>query len=635
MKKIFIFLSLIIIVGCGTNTTTTNTTTFPTTNSTTTSTTTHKTTKNNNPKTVWENEFEDSLNNINIESLDQAKVFYDGQYLEDFDFEFNKKKDIKLEFVSNNHTRFVNQPNKYTITFPSKNVEFDYSISNYRISATYNNSITTISHETSNPYNNNKSGWETYYNEWVVRYIDNPLYLQNNNLEYTDEPTTYTDLLEGYEINTFSILINDNENIDYPYYNISILRKPTSFIEFYLFVTKSKDNSTEEHLSILKSFKEIESKGVPACHLGSLELKENPLWSLETQRYFEYINDESTFDFGFFRYSMPDDYDIEYRDKYINMILEDKKETQKSTEYEVEVMPTYTHISWYGNKNYFPLTAARSLAGGNGFNGLPVLQFTLQYTDNNNNVGNHNTTNNYTPVFDVLRGKYDEYFVQLANDIKAYSKPVLFRLNNEMNTDWTSYSGILSLLDPDIFKLTWIRLYDIFNQEGVDNCIWIFNPVADSCPYSSWSEDMCYFPGIDYVQALGLTKYQFLNDDIYLTFATTYGTKLYQKNKTVWANYPWIISEFGCGSGGETSGELYRNQDKQAEWVTQMFECFSNKSKYGFVKKISVAVWFNCNDVVGDGQIENALNLAPELTDTLNAFKEGFKKIKESENQNN
>mgnify|MGYP003511909514 CR=1 FL=1 len=133
-------------------------------------------------------------------------------------------------------------------------------------------------------------------------------------------------------------------------------------------------------------------------------------------------------------------------------------------DFDVELAPTYTHLGFYDTDTHFPLTAAKLIAEGNGFNNLPVLQYTLQYTRNNNNLSIYNTTDNYTPVYDVLRGEYDDYFRYNASLIKQYGKPVLFRLNNEMNTDWTSYSGIMTLLDPDIFKLTWQYLYNIFEE---------------------------------------------------------------------------------------------------------------------------------------------------------------------------
>lgn len=61
-------------------------------------------------------------------------------------------------------------------------------------------------------------------------------------------------------------------------------------------------------------------------------------------------------------------------------------------------------------------------------------------------------------MFDVLRGKFDDFFASLARDVKSYEQPVLFRLNNEMNTDWTSYCGMVTLLDPDIFIMTWAKI---------------------------------------------------------------------------------------------------------------------------------------------------------------------------------
>ena len=232
-----------------------------------------------------------------------------------------------------------------------------------------------------------------------------------------------------------------------------------------------------------------------------------------------------------------------------------------------------------------------------------------------------------------VRGEYDDYFDRLAKDVKQYGKPVLFRLNNEMNTDWTSYCGMMTLLDPDIFRLTWIRLYEAFEANGVDNCIWIFNPIAVSCPYSNWGEDLCYMPGIDYVQALGITRYEMLNDlATYTTFKKGY-SELYEKNRNYWMNYPWIVSEFGCAAGGAIteSGELttlYRNKLTQAEWVKEMFDCMADKENNEFCKKITAMVWFNCNDY-NQGLIMNSLYLHSSLTETFQALKEGLKKVNE------
>ena len=279
---------------------------------------------------------------------------------------------------------------------------------------------------------------------------------------------------------------------------------------------------------------------------------------------------------------------------------------------------------------------SRALAGGNGFNGKPALEFTYQYTTNNNLVDQE-----ISPMFDIMRGKFDDYFKRLAEDIKKYEQPIMFRLNNEMNTDWTSYSGIMNLLDPDIFTSTWRRLYNIFIENGVDNVIWVWNPIAESAPYSGWGEDLCYFPGFDCVQLLGGTSYEFNNytgDAMtqYTSFKEHY-SRLYDKNKNYFSKWSMIIGEFACGSGGNATGELGRNRAAQAEYVKGMFEELNAEDPAPYAQQIKGLIWFNCNDYSGS-QITNRLRFAmtPEfdifnrkekyddLTDTWAAFKEGF-----------
>ena len=52
-------------------------------------------------------------------------------------------------------------------------------------------------------------------------------------------------------------------------------------------------------------------------------------------------------------------------------------------------------------------------AGGNGTNGKPVFNLTYQFTVTNNATGGV-----YTPMFDILRGKLDDHFRNLARALK-------------------------------------------------------------------------------------------------------------------------------------------------------------------------------------------------------------------------
>ena len=242
-------------------------------------------------------------------------------------------------------------------------------------------------------------------------------------------------------------------------------------------------------------------------------------------------------------------------------------------------------------------------------------------------------------MFDVARGNYDDAFRELAQNIKQYGKPVLFRLNNEMNTDWTSYSGIVNLLDPDVFVYTWERLYRIFMEEGVDNTIWIFNPISVSTPYSNWGEYFTYIPNPECVQILGLTAYERGNErDEYISFEEHY-RRLFQKNTPYFDNYPWVISEFGAGAGGEATyhyeegrwifREKARNLDLQVQWIDEMFECFKRRDEQGyeFCKNIKGAIWFGANDpafVEGKEYVMNYFELDDGVLPAIDALRRGI-----------
>ena len=406
---------------------------------------------------------------------------------------------------------------------------------------------------------------------------------------------------------------------------------------------KSIANFDKEFSYIIDSFKPITKAGKANNKtIENLDVVYNPNWTDETKQYYELLLSQERTDWGFFNATLPNGQvapsALAKSAAYTKFNL-----YQETLDYNFDIVPTYQHISYNGSTNTWPITAAKSMCGGNGYNGLPVIQMSYQYTDNNNNLSLDSSAQYfYSPLFDIYRGKdtenveamfdktnrYADTLRNLANDIKAYGKPVLFRLNNEMNTDWTSYCGLYNLLDPDLFAATWRILYNIFEENGVNNCIWIFNPIAKSCPYSSWGEDMCYYPGLKYVQALGLTYYEDNNNNTAseTTFREDY-TALYDKNNPVWNKYPWIISEFGCGAGGNNNGKVqFANQETQAKYVRGMFEDFNDRDNHPYLQNIKGAVWFNVNDYTSDGsKVVNQYELViDKLPTTIQAFKEGL-----------
>ncbi len=598
-----------------------------------------------------------------------ARFFVNGDYYTSYT-ETKSRQDVKAELYNDNGVRMVNVSGGMAFTIPTTSpIKVDYTIARFRTQYFFDDIILTATSESSNPYTASADGWFTYINEWGIRHLVSDKYMTNQNIERTnplkfevgsDGSHSYgtvkngdLEMRPGYEVYRFDLHILDEGDIERPYYNIGIIHEKNDKVNAGFFVMKGTQDHSELMDQIVMSWQRLSKKGSQKNYFNAGDPIPEPKWNEETKNFFNKFMTQKTKSWGVFSYSMPGEASNLHSgaDSSYDNYLRASKGVQNYIEEEVwggkkyDVYMTYTHLGTGANyeavsKNhhYYPLDMSTALAGGNGFDDKPVLEFTFQFTTNNNLVDAE-----ISPMFDILRGKYDDYFKRLGSDIKEYGKPVMFRLNNEMNTDWTSYSGIMNLLDPDIFTMTWKRLYNIFLEQGCDNVIWVWNPIADSCPYSGWGEDLCYFPGVEYVQLLGGTSYEFNN---YTGDATTQMvsfkerySKLYnEKNRQYFEKYGMIIGEFACGSGGAVDGtKLGRNASAQAKWITDMFTELNQADPEPYVQQIKGLIWFNCNDYSGN-TISNRLRFAmpsefdifgkkedySDLQETWAAFKKGF-----------
>ncbi len=600
-----------------------------------------------------------------------ARFFQNGKYLEKFS-SVGSRQDVKLELYNGKAARMANVSAGMAFTIPtSSEITTDYTIAKYRTQYTFDDSILTFSAEYQNPYTSRPDAWYVYVNEWAIRHLVNDKYMENQHITRLSDlkfdvtpvdpasgtsdgerayPTVqHGDLTfrDGYEVYRFDLEIEDAGDIERPFYNIGIIHEVNDVKSFGLFVMKSKSNKAEMMDAILQSYTQFGSKGLQRNYFDPGKPVEDPHWNAETTAFFRQFCSQETKSWGVFSYSMPGEANnLHAGSGNYDTYLSRSKTMQKYIEEEVwggkkfDVYMTYTHLGSGAADNpqrvphYYPVDMSKELAGGNGDGTKPVLEFTYQFTTNNNLVDQE-----VSPMFDIMRGKFDDYFKRLALDIKQYGKPIMFRLNNEMNTDWTSYSGIMNLLDPDIFTMTWKRLYNIFIENGVENVIWVWNPIGVSAPYSGWGEDLCYFPGVEYVQLLGGTCYEFNNytgdaSTQMISFQEHY-SKLYEKNKDYFSEYSMIIGEFACGSGGNATGTLGRNRAAQAKWVRDMFTELNAEKPADYVKQIKGLIWFNCNDYSGSS-ITNRLKFTDaeigdrpgetytDLAETWQAFRDGF-----------
>ncbi len=595
-------------------------------------------TPDSNAATVWQDSFADEKNGFaDASAVYGIDAYSDGVVSEEY--ASLPAGDTRYIFKGEEKTRVAVLSEGYALTLPGNDITADFSLGALR-SKYHSESLgymLTVTFENQSPYIKNAQGFEIYFREWLIRYLDMEnsdkdvtKFFADNSLRYTRKIGQTTELLDGFTVNYYDVQINVAPRVEYDCYSIAVVRPTASYEYFWLFVMKSGEPMYETMDEIVASFKEIDKNGTPVNSVGSYELKIPEFWNDETKAYYDKILNQTTVDFGAF-YEKNDPAYVEWLS------------SEDGIGQDMDIFMTYIHVGWYG-KDYEQTRLSEKMdfinqqAGGNGFNGKPVLELTYQYTTTNNELGA------YTPMYDILRGRLDEEFRQLAADIKTYGKPVLFRVNNEMNTDWTSYSGIQTLLDPDIFIETWRRLYDIFKEEGVDNCIWIWNPIAHSCPYSNWGDQLNYWPGSDYVQMLGLTYYQMNNDTEIESFKDMY-TELYKKNTPWFDNFPAILGEFACGAGAEVTYDwdkgayvpvpgLEEKKQWQAEWIEGMFDCFmkNQEAGYEFCKNIKCAVWFSANDYVtvdGETKIINYLKLDDGVPLALEAINKGYGALKE------
>lgn len=313
------------------------------------------------------------------------------------------------------------------------------------------------------------------------------------------------------------------------------------------------------------------------------------VWSKETQALYQTLND----------FSAPMDWGIFMQDFYVSGFTGELTAMEEKLDYTFPVILYYRHFPTHE----FPTQVMQE-----NYEAGRLVELTLQLTDNNNM-----DMFAKSPLLDIYRGNMDGQLRQWARDAAAFGHPFLFRLNNEMNSDWTSYGGVVNLADPQIFTAVWQRIFRIFAEEGVDNCIWIFNPHDRQAPPSDWNNSLAYYPGNEYVHMIGVTGY---NNGTYYTQWAEEWREFEDIYDQIWDEYypqfgtfPWMITEFASsGVGG----------DKVA-WIEEMFD------HIGDYPNIRIAVWFSFADFDdANGGTPARTYWLDETPETLDAFRRGL-----------
>ncbi|BCB76376.1 hypothetical protein GCM10022251_24250 [Phytohabitans flavus] len=165
----------------------------------------------------------------------------------------------------------------------------------------------------------------------------------------------------------------------------------------------------------------------------------------------------------------------------------------------------------------------------------------------------------------IAAGRYDDYLVEFATEVKRVNVPIALTIAHEMNGNWYTW-GTRQNTAKD-FVAAWRHIHGVFQQVGATNVIWTWTPnVVNYLPEAPLRG---YWPGPAYVDWVGIDGYFVTEGD--RTFETLFGPTIKEVRK--FTDKPVLIVETGSEAGS-----------MRAKVVTDLFTTVSRrKDVIGFV----------------------------------------------------
>jgi hypothetical protein len=484
-------------------------------------------------------------------------------------------KQIKPDGALPGYRRFTDYPHGYAVSLPD-GLKPNFSLSAIRSS-----------------FENESSQIEIYYDNFL-RYNPNPWdYMTDANKSLLASPRHKITTQETFPLNGFTV--NRLKWTRTPFAGVKGDRNYYASLELKLFADEyytiliKSSQPIDNDLAILHSFRWIAKRGVAGIFRQPVPARAQ--LNQETRDFLKhYFSPDSPLRWGLFDGSAPDDLrhikDLEARLGYkFPFILR-----YQSLDTELPSLPLK---SAYANGRFLELSMETT------------------HTEANNALQPGDNRINQELMYDILDGKFDEHFREYAKALKDFGHPVLFRFDNEMNGDWCWYSATYAGKDTNVYKAVWRRIHQLFDEVGVSNVLWVWNPNDRSFPNFKWNQALLYYPGDDVVDIIGLTGY---NTGTYYPGETWRGfAEIYQPlyaDYSAWFDKPFMIGEFGSNSIGG---------DKVA-WVDTMFREIPQ------FNRIKVTIWWSGVDWDQAGRPAR-IYLLDENTATEAAFQRGLKKF--------
>jgi hypothetical protein len=201
-------------------------------------------------------------------------------------------------------------------------------------------------------------------------------------------------------------------------------------------------------------------------------------------------------------------------------------------------------------------------------------------------------------LIDIIGGRHDAYIRSWARDARAWGRPMLVRLNHEMNGTWFHWSERANGNGPGQFARMWRHVVDIFQEEGATNVTWVWAPnrlYAGAIPLAS------LYPGDGHVDWTGVSGYN-------------WGTNPAEPN-TTWQSFDAVHRE--------TYDALLALAPAKPIMITETASSEHGGSKAGWIAdalqsriptsypRVQALLWFNWNAPASLGNMDWVIESSP------------------------
>ena len=144
-----------------------------------------------------------------------------------------------------------------------------------------------------------------------------------------------------------------------------------------------------------------------------------------------------------------------------------------------------------------------------------------------------------TDLKEITAGRYDAYIRTWAQEAVVYGRPFFLRFAHEMNNPqypWSMDAGNT----PDDFIAAWRHVWNIFEEEGAANVIWVWSPKREA--------PRQLYPGGAYVDWIGTGVFNYgSHGEAWYSFEYLYES-VYRS--VIVYDKPIMIAELGCATSG-------------------------------------------------------------------------------------